>query len=569
MHRKYCFTEGAVPMHLKIVKAGKYEYVRLVEAFREGKKVSQKIILNLGRKDMIEGNPSFQRLAERLLEISGGADAKTKIQETSEGELRNYGYIVYRKLWQLFGLDKFFALLKESHVKLQLDLNTVTLLMVVQHLLRPQSKRGTYARRDLYLGIPEMDLNHLYRSLDLLADSKEAIERYIFERNRTLFNMSVDVVFYDVTTFHFESVREDGFRDFGFSKANKINEVQIVMGMLIDSEGRPVGYELFPGNTLDSKTLEKSLDKLKERFDIGKVIIVADKGLNSKLNLGAIKARGYEYIVASRLKKMSKRVLEQVFDLDGYIPMKPTFMSQKNQDQPVKFRYKIIKHVNSYKDNEGKFAQLAENLVITYSEKRARKDRADRKRLVDKALMLLAEPAKIKASSKKGGKRFILHKSENDQYSLNEKAIVSDERFDGYYAIQTSLQDLSAEAVLEAYHALWKIEESFRIMKSTLEVRPIFHWTEQRIKGHFVVCFLAFLLERTLEFKLKKNDTPLSPLQIREAINSLLFTEVEIQGEPYLIKMKPADGANKILRLLRIAPPKNLLSLADATEFTW
>jgi transposase len=569
VHGKYRLSKGAVPMHLKVVKAGKYEYVRLVETFREGKKVSQKIILNLGRKDIIEGNPSFQRLAERLLEISGGADAKTKVQETSEGELRNYGYVVYRKLWQLFGLNDFFTLLKESHVKLQLDLNAVTLLMVVQHLLRPQSKRATYARRDLYLGIPEMDLNHLYRSLDLLADSKEAIESYIFERNRTLFNMSVDVVFYDVTTFHFESVREDGFRDFGFSKANKINEVQIVMGMLIDSEGRPVGYELFPGNTLDSKTLEKSLDKLKERFDIGKVIIVADKGLNSKLNLGAIKARGYEYIVASRLKKMSKRVLEQVFNPEGYIPMKLTFMSQKNQDQPVKFRYKIIKHVNSYKDNEGKFAQLAENLVITYSEKRASKDRADRKRLVDKALILLAEPAKIKASSKKGGKRFILHKSENDQYSLNEKAIISDERFDGYYAIQTSLQDLSAEAVLEAYHTLWKIEESFRIMKSTLEVRPIFHWTEQRIKGHFVVCFLAFLLERTLEFQLKKNDTPLSPLEIREAINSLLFTEVEIQGEPYLIKMKPAADANKILRLLRIAPPKNLLSLADATDFRW
>ena len=556
-------------MHLKVVKAGKYEYVRLVEAFREGKKVSQKIILSLGRKDMIEGNPSFQRLAERLLEISGGAVAKTKVQETSEGVLRNYGYVVYRKLWQLFGLDNFFTLLKESHAKLQLDLNAVTLLMVIQHLLRPQSKRATFERRDLYLGIPEMDLNHLYRSLDLLADNKEAIENYIFERNRSLFNMSVDVVFYDVTTFHFESVREDGFRDFGFSKANKINEVQIVMGMLIDSEGRPVGYELFPGNTLDSKTLEKSLDKLKERFNIGKVIIVADRGLNSKLNLGAIKARGYEYIVASRLKKMSKSVLEQVFNPDGYIPMKPTFMAQKNQDQPVKFRYKVIEHVNSYRDDEGKFTQLAENLVITYSEKRAQKDRADRKRLIDKAVKLLTEPAKIKASSKKGGKRFILHKSENDQYSLNEKAIASDQRFDGYYAIQTSLQDLSAEAVLEAYHTLWKIEESFRIMKSTLEVRPVFHWTEQRIKGHFVVCFLAFLLERTLEFNLKRNDTPLSPLQIREAINSLLFTEIEIQGEPYLIKMKPADGANKILRLLRIAPPKNLLPIAEATDFTW
>lgn len=555
-------------MHLKIVKAGNYEYVRLVESYREDGQVKHKVILNLGRKDLIEGNPSFKRLAERLLELSGAA-AKMNAPQTSEGVLRNYGFVVYRKLWQLFELDDFFAKLKENHVKLQFDLNSVILLMVVQHLLSPRSKLATFEQRHLYLGIPEMDLNHLYRSLDLLAGNKEVIENYIFERNRSLFNMSVDVVFYDVTTFYFESVREDGFRNFGFSKDNKINEVQIVMGLLIDCEGRPIGYELFPGNTLDSKTLEMSLDKLKERFNIRQVIIVADRGLNSKLNLGRIKAKGYEYIVASRLKKMPERVLDQVFEPDGYTSLNPAFMAQKDQDMPGEFRYKVLDHTTSYKDDEGKIIQLAEKLVITYSEKRARKDKADRNRLVEKAVSLLAEPAKIKASNKKGGKRFILHQSENDQYSLNEKAIAVDERFDGYYAIQTSLPDLSAEAVLEAYHALWKIEESFRIMKSTLEVRPIFHWTEQRIKGHFVVCFLAFLLERTLEFKLKKNDFPMSPSQIRQALNSLLFTELEMYGQPYLIKMKPTEGANKILRLLRITPPKNIIHLEEATEFIW
>jgi len=231
--------------------------------------------------------------------------------------------------------------------------------------------------------------------------------------------------------------------------------------------------------------------------------------------------------------------------------------------------YKVIDHTTRYRDDEGKIVQLADKLVITYSEKRAQKDRVDRNRLVEKALSMLKEPAKIKASNKKGGKRFILHESENDQYCLDERAIAADEKFDGYYAIQSSLPDLSAKAVLEAYHTLWKIEESFRIMKSTLEARPIFHWTEQRIKGHFVVCFLAFLQERTLEFKLRKNNLPMSPSQIREALNSLLFTELEIHGQPYLIKMKPTEGANKILRLLRIAPPKNILPVEDASEFRW
>lgn len=560
-------------MHLKVVKAGNYEYVRLVEAYRENGKVKHKVILNLGRKDLIEGNPSFKRLAERLAEIANGSST-LKISgaaQFSEGTLRNYGFIVYRKLWQLFELNKFFADLAKKHPRLQFDLNSACFLMAVQHLLSPKSKLATYLNREQYLGIPEIDLNHLYRSLDLLAENKELIENYVFEKNCSLFNMKVDVVFYDVTTFHFESVRNDELRDFGFSKDNKINEVQVVMGLLIDSEGRPIGYELFPGNTLDSKTLAKSLEKLKKRFNIRQVVIVADRGLNSKLNLKYIKDLGYDYIVATRLKKMPQSILAEVFNPEGYetLKMANPFSEEENLDDFEQFRYKVLDHINRIKDEKGVIYELPEKLVITYSAKRALKDEEDRKRLIEKAEKLLLEPAKIKASNKRGGKKFIKHQSENDQFFLDEEAIEKDKRFDGYYAIQSSRLDLDAKKVLEAYHTLWKIEESFRIMKSTLEVRPIFHWTEKRIKGHFVVCFLAFLLERTLEFRLKENRLEVSPQKIQEALNSLTFTEVEINGQKLLIKMRPTEVANKILRILRIAPPKNMMPLEDAKEFTW
>jgi len=476
-------------MHLKVVKTGKYEYVRLMETYRENKEVKQRVVINLGRKDIIEGNPSFKRIAQRLLELSTGTTLLDP-NETSEGELKNYGFIVYRKLWQLFGLDTFFAQIQEKQTKIQFKVNDVLFLMAVQHLLSPRSKLSTYQERDLYLGIPEMDLNHLYRSLDFLADYKEAVEDYIFHKNRTLFNMSIDVVFYDVTTLYFESVREDSLRNFGFSKDNKFNEVQVVLGLLVDCEGRPIGYETFPGNTLDSQTLKRSLEKLKHRFDIRHVIIVADRGLNSKLNLASIKEKDYDYIVASRLKRMSRDVQEQVFDPEGYTSLTPFFMAKSDSKDLGRFQYKVLDYTNRYQDAEKKAISLQEKLVITYSEKRARKDRADRKRLIDKAVKLLKEPAKIKASNKRGGKRFIVQKSEKDQYYLNEQAIASDERFDGYYAIQTSLQNVNIETVLEAYHTLWKIEESFRIMKSTLEVRPIFHWTKKRIEGHLALLLL-------------------------------------------------------------------------------
>lgn len=156
--------------------------------------------------------------------------------------------------------------------------------MTVQHLLKPRSKLGTYHHQDRYVQLPPVDLSHLYRSLDVLWEQKETLEEYLFFKNRHLFNLKVDVVFYDVTTFHFESAKADTLKDFGYSKAGKFKEVQVVLGLLMDGEGRPIGYELFPGSTFEGNTLETALEKLEQRFGIHGVIIVADRGLNSKFN---------------------------------------------------------------------------------------------------------------------------------------------------------------------------------------------------------------------------------------------------------------------------------------------
>ncbi|MDI6705879.1 MAG: IS1634 family transposase, partial [Bacillota bacterium] len=141
-------------------------------------------------------------------------------------------------------------------------------LMVVQHLLQPRSKLTTYNHQTHFVNLPKVSLNQLYRSLDLLCEYKEQLEEALFQANRNLFNMQINMVFYDVTTFSFESVRADSLMDFGFSKNGKFKEVQVVMGLMIDCEGRPIGYELFPGNTFDGKTLDRALAALKERFDI-------------------------------------------------------------------------------------------------------------------------------------------------------------------------------------------------------------------------------------------------------------------------------------------------------------
>ena len=530
-------------MFVKITKSGRYEYVQLVRSYRYNNNIKHQVLLNLGRLDQIKDNPSFQHLAIRLQEISNLKN-QINMDNISEAEIVNWGYIVYQKIWQEFGLDKTLSRLTKKR-KTQFNLDKASFLMVIQHLLDAKSKLATYSHQNRYIDLPEIELQHLYRSLDLLSENKEILEEEIFFKNCHLFNIQVDVVFYDVTTFAFESVRKDSLRDFGFSKDAKFKEVQVVMGLLIDREGRPIGYELFSGNTFEGKTLEVSLDKLKKRFTIGKVIIVADRGINSKINLKKIKDKGYDYIFASRIKNMKKDIKEEIFNKEGY----------KTTDG---VSYKIIDYVNKI----DKTCELPENLIITYSPKRAEKDRADRERLIKKARALLKNKSYITASNKRGGKKY-LKGSKDINWTLDDEAIKKDEIFDGYYGIETSEKNLTAKDVLKAYQDLWKIEESFRIMKSTLSVRPIFHWTEPRIKGHFVICFLAFLLERTLEFKLKKANLSASPQKIQEVLNSMNFAEVKIEKRKFLIKTKFDNLGNKILRLLHIKSPKNLTPINE------
>lgn len=517
----------------------------MVKSHREGGRIKHTVLFNLGRLDSIEGNPSFQNLAFRLLDISKAKSA-TNLDNISEAEISNWGYIVYKRIWEQFGLDRILANIK-NRGKARFDLSRSSFLMAISHLLAPKSKLATYAGQDRYTSLTPVELNELYRSLDILSKHKEHLEEEMYLVNRNLFNMTVDVVFYDVTTFSFSSVKADTLKDFGFSKEGKPNKVQVVLGLLIDCHGRPIGYELFPGNTFDGKTLEKALDSMEGRFGIRKVILVADKGINSKLNLKMISDRGYSYIFASRIKSASRKIKDLIFTQD--------YTEAQSENDTV--RYRVIDWINEFKV-DGKKYKLAEKLIITYSEKRARKDRADRERLVEKASALLENKAKIKQANKRGGKKYIKDISKDSDWILDTEAILADQRFDGYYGIQTNEKKLDPEKVMDAYHNLWKIEQSFRIMKSTLEVKPIFHWTEPRIKGHFVICFLAFLLERNLEFRLKKSGEKASPEKIREAISSLNFAKVSLNSRKYFIKTKSSDLAKKILRILKIKSPKNI-----------
>ena len=242
---------------------------------------------------------------------------------------------------------------------------------------------------------------------------------------------------------------------------------------------------------------------------------------------------------------INKDTLQKIFSKEDFIKEK-------------KYSYKKIDYLNKNKEFD-----IRENLIVTYSDERALHDKKLREKLIQKAIKYSDSPSLVKASNKRGGKKYI-KETGSCSFSLDAEAIAQDEAFDGYYAIETNELNLEPKEIINAYSHLWKIEESFRIMKSTMEVRPIFHWTEKRIKGHFVICFLSFLLERTLELKLKEKNIEFSPEKIKEALNSMNFAEVELNEEKFYIKTKANELSNKILKVLSIKPFKNIIPSNEA-----
>ena len=269
--------------------------------------------------------------------------------------------------------------------------------------------------------------------------------------------------------------------------------------------------------------------------------MVADRGINTGFNLSEIVKAEFQYIVGCRLKNMGKDLKQEVLDIENYetIPI-------KEDNEQLKF--KVINYTRKIRNKDRKIiSSIDEQIVCTWSSKRARKDKKDRERLVEKAQFMLAND-KLKAQ--RGAKKYIT--TETGKSQLNTNKISEDAKWDGYYGIETNNESLAPNAIARVYNFLWKIEESFRLLKSHLEVRPIFHWTPQRIEGHFVLSYIAFLIERTLELEL---DQICSHTKIREIINAMEFSKVHI-GKNVLAMYAPLckDG-EKILKKLKIQEP--------------
>lgn len=529
-------------------KVGDKVYLVLRESFWDSKRrrFSSRNIQNFGRLDILEKeNPNIiQDLKAKLQDERAKRQHakqqvwKKRIEEIGlnqkdmfkDNQVLNLGVVIYKKLWDKLELSRKIRQLTGSESKL--DLAKYCFFMVAGRNLIPSSKLYQWQHRQSFVfNYQDINLFQLYRFLDKLILQKDPLLEYLNKRISKFYDRSLSVAFYDVTTYYFESQKSDDLKDFGFSKDNKINQVQVVMGLLIDQDGIPIHYELFKGNISEFKTLVPILQVLKERYKIKRVIITADRGLNSKENLAAIKQLGMEYLMSYKLKSAPEHI-------KALINNRPKSLVA-SETQAVCYEQQAV--------------TLKHSILIYYSAKRAIKDRRDRERLLDKARFLVDHPGYFKSSLKRGGKNY-LSIDKDFQIALDEKKILEDSEFDGYYGIVYSDPKLAPNEVIDIYHSLWQIEESFRITKHFLKARPCFHWKDRRVKAHFLICYLALFLQRMLEKELKDAKINYSTDQIYQTLREASVTKIELNEETLYAKAGTQDSFQTIGRVFGIKP---------------
>ena len=366
--------------------------------------------------------------------------------------------------------------------------------LVLARLSHPASKHKTQNILSKQFG-KEHDLDAVYRMMDKLYNRIDEVKRCTFEGMKSLFPHKVDLVLFDVTTLYFESTDTDELRNFGYSKDCRFNTTQVVLALATNEDGLPISYELFSGNKAEVKTLVEAIEHWKTIFEIGTVCFVGDRAMFSRGNLALLDERGYSYVVAAKLRALPDKVQNQVLDEANY---RPTIL---------KSSFAWIADL----EHEGR------RLIVSYKKQRGIKDNEDRNRVLEKIEKLIGKKGSTKKLiSNQGVKKFTCTDA-SSKTILSDEKIAGDAMWDGLHGIVTNIKNESPEFLLARYARLWIIEESFRINKHLLKIRPIFHWKPERIHAHIAMCYMTFSVLRHLQYRVALTQK-ISPENIIEEL---------------------------------------------------
>lgn len=525
--------------------------VQIVQSMRKGERITQKIVRHVGMAYDEDELEKLKLLAQSIkMKLEAGAqqflfkpEEIVKLGE-SKKQYKDSDYIVnvknlveeqrlisgihdvYGKLFRNLGYEKVMARPGRSKMAVRIFTD-----IVLARIANPASKMASVDMLEEDFGVT-IDLDKVYRMMDKLdSDALERLKKITYQNSLNLLGSKIEVIFYDVTTIYFESFSEDELKRNGFSKDHKHNQPQILLTLMVTSDGLPVDYEIFAGDTYEGHTLIPALTKIRKKYHLDKIVFVADSAMLSKDNLAELEGleeESLEYIVGARLKKVKNKLKDKILDHNNYKEITPGYQ---------------IAH----------FSDGNRKVVVSFSAKRALKDASDRKKAIAKLKKKLEQSKSPKQHLSNSGYRKYLKVEGRSRVLLDEEKIASESRWDGLHGVVTNAK-LSGEEILARYNDLWKVEDAFRVTKHDLQVRPVFHWKPRRIKAHIAICFTAYALVKHLEYRVRLCYGKLSIEKIRQLLirvqTSILFDkEKRIR---YGLPSKMKKDARKIYNAIGI-----------------
>jgi transposase len=429
-------------------------------------------------------------------------DPATKISDQEVG-LKNLGYIFFEKLYHELGIHTFFQR-HENRLNIDFNLNAIFRLLVYSRILDPGSKKEAFETQDKFFEIFAPSLESVYRSLDYFDKFNLDLQAWLNNAIQKQYGRNHQLAYYDVTNYYFEIDEEDELRRRGPSKERRPNPI-VQMGLLLDNQGLPLAYHLFPGNQSEKLSLNPILNRIKEEYGLGRLVVVADKGLNCGDNIAYQIAAGNGYVYSQSIRGADQEFKRYVLDQRDY----------KANGEHSKCKSRIYPREITFTDSHGKKKKqrIDQKQVVFFSQDYADKARYERNHTIAKAQRYIKSPSTLARSLTYSAASYIKGVQLNDdgeivetdtKLYLDEEKIREEEKYDGYYSIVTSELDCSDSDIIEIYHGLWKIEETFKISKSDIRTRPVYVSLEAHIEAHFLSCFVALLLTRILELRMNK-----------------------------------------------------------------
>ena len=481
------------------------------------KKTKHKVIESLGYLDELEKQYDdpidyFTKRAKKLTEEKKARQAPINFTFYDSDRLcvgdnlrKNFGYTALSNIYHELELDKFLNN-RQRHTKESYDANTILKMLVYSRILAPASKKSSFDHREMFFEKTNYSLDDVYRCLSFLNKHKETIQVWMNDKIKENYGRDTSLIYYDVTNYYFETDEQNDFLRKGVSKEHRPNPI-VQMGLFMDNNAIPITYELFAGNTNDCLTYRPNFGKIKKRFNLGRVISVADKGMTTGDNIWyTINTPAHDgYVFSMSIRGAEKSMKKYVLDDDGYVWLGKEYKRKSR-------KYPRTIQVTSTSGKKIK-KQVDEKQIVFWSEKYAKRAKAEREATLAKARDLAANPGSYTRATSYGAAKYI-KKVDYDKdtgeiltassiLDIDEDLIREEEALDGYYMLLTSEMDTPDDKIIDMYRGLWRIEESFKITKSELEARPVYVWTREHIEAHFLTCFVALTISRILEMKLE------------------------------------------------------------------